>query len=324
MAPFSLYSSIRIFNSSRQQYILLGQFNFNIFNTPLSEVEDYEDQYPNISETTIPLKTFKGIYNLKAGNIERAIDFFQKGIKDNPYLMINQTYLGYAYSKLNNKDSALYYSKKAFKYQPNNISHFAHYVISLSMNNDSLEIKNAYNQIKSLRNEPEIDKIYYLSLSNLLDKDDTRQFIDQEVSKNLLQSDETDNLTRVNLYILQYGKQKVLEADILYELGQKLFEQKKFLESAQKFEEAGKINPLEMPYFENAANAYLQISNHEKALENINYVIENSKAPNGKAYYIKALIYFEKGEKVKACDLLKQSAKNGFRGANNVARAYCN
>ena len=238
--------------------------------------------------------------------------------------MINQTYLGYAYSKLNNKDSALYYSKKAFKYQPNNISHFAHYVISLSMNNDSLEIKNAYNHIKSLRNEPEIDKIYYLSLSNLLDKDDTRQFIDQEASKNLLQSDETDNLTRVNLYILQYGKQKVLEADILYELGQKLFEQKKFLESAQKFEEAGKINPLEMPYFENAANAYLQISNHEKALENINYVIENSKAPNGKAYYIKALIYFEKGEKIKACDLLKQSAENGFRGANNVARAYCN
>ena len=98
---------------------------------------------------------------------------------------------------------------------------------------------------------------------------------------------------------------------------------KKYLEAAIKFEEAGKINPLELPYFENAANAYMQISNLERALENINFVINNSKTPNGKAFYIKALIYFEKGDKVSACKLLSQSAQNGFIGSNNLARAYC-
>ena len=322
MAPFSLYSSARIFNSSTQQYIMLGQFNLNLFNTPLSEIETYEMDYPNISETTIPLNTLKGIYYLKAEKIEKAIELFHKGRKANPYLMINESYLGYSYFRLNQADSALYYSKKAFKYQPNNIGHFAHYVISLSMKKDSLEIQNAYNEIKKLRTEPEIDKIYYLSLSNLLDKDDSRQFID-ETAKNLLQSNKTDDLTRVNLYVLEYGRQKVLEADILYLTAQKLFEEKNYFEAAIKFEEAAKINPLELPYFENAANAYLQISKLEKALENINFVIDNSKTPNGKAFYIKALIYIEKGDKVRACKLLGQATKSGFRGATNLARAYC-
>ncbi len=323
ISPFSLYSSARLFTSSTQQFILLGQFNLNIFNTPLSEVEAYESDYPNISETTIPLATFKGLYNLKSGNIERAIDLFHKARKANPYLMINETYLGYSYYKLNKKDSSLYYSKKAFKKQPNNSSHFAHYLISLAINNDSLEIKNAYNEIKKFRkNDPDIDKIYYLSLSNLLDKDDNRKFLDDS-SKNLLQSYETDDLTRVNLYILEYGENKVKEADALYELGEKLFKEKKYLESAQSFEAAGKINPLELPYFENAANAYMQISKLEEALENINYVINNSKTPNGKALYIKALIYLEKGDKIPACKLLSQSAQNGFTGANNLAKAYC-
>ena len=323
ISPFSLYSSARLFTSSTQQFILLGQFNLNIFNTPLSEVEAYESDYPNISETTIPLATFKGIYNLKSGNIERAIDLFHKARKANPYLMINETYLGYSYYKLNKKDSSLYYSKKAFKKQPNNISHFAHYLISLSMHNDSLEIKKAYNEIKKFRkNDSDIDRIYYLSLSNLLDKDDGRQFIDDS-AKNLLQSYETDELTRVNLYILQYGRDKVMEADILYEMGQKLFDEKKYLEAAQNFEEAGKINPLELPYFINAANAYFQISDLEKALKNIDYVITNSKKKNGKAFYIKALIYIEQGKKILACKLLDQSANSGFRGANNVKNIYC-
>ena len=324
MAPFSLYSSAKIFNSSTQQFIMLGQFNLNLLNAPLSEVDTWEMDYPNISETTIPLKTLKGIYNLKNGNIEKAIDLFHKGRKANPYLMINESFLGLAFFQLNKKDSSLYYSKKAFKTQPNNVSHFAHYVISLSMHKDSLGIKNAYDEINKFRKDPDpdIDKIYYLSISNLLDKDDSREFIN-DASKNLLNSNKIDDLTRANLYVLEYGREKVLEADFLYEMGLKSFDNKQYLEAAKLFEKAAKINPLELPYFENAANAYFQNSNLEKALENINFVINNSKTPSGKALYIKALIYIEKGDKLLACKLLRQSAQTGFSGSNNVAMVYC-
>ena len=98
---------------------------------------------------------------------------------------------------------------------------------------------------------------------------------------------------------------------------------KKFLEAAQNFEKAAEINPLELPYFENAANAYMQISKLDEALKNINYVIENSDKPNGKALYIKALIFLEKGEIITTCKLLDESEKAGFRGARNLKSSYC-
>ena len=322
LSPLTLYSSIRNFKSNQQQYKLLSEFNLNLFSTPIDKVEAYESDYPNLSETTIPLITFKGIYNLRNQNVEKAIKYFHKGMKINPYLYINETYLGYAYSLLNKKDSSLYYSRLAFTKYPNNINHFANYVISLSLIKDSLEIKNAYNKINEKYSNSDVDKIYYLALSSLLDKDETRSFLD-ETSKNILRSDETDELTRINYYILNFGKAKIIEADILYQQGLKNFEQNNFLDAAQNFEKAAEINPLELPYFENAANAYMQISMLDEALKNINYVIENSDKPNGKALYIKALIFLEKGEIITTCKLLDESEKAGFRGARNLKSSYC-
>ena len=52
--PFSVYSAVRLFNSSQDQYYLLGQFNTNTFFIPYDEVMEYETIYPNISSTTIP------------------------------------------------------------------------------------------------------------------------------------------------------------------------------------------------------------------------------------------------------------------------------
>lgn len=323
LSPLSFYSAIRIFKSSQQQYILLNEFNSNSYTKSLEEVDAYESYYPNLSETTIPLVTFKGLYHLRNNDYQKALEYFHEGIKMNPYLYINESYIGYIYSRLNIPDSSLYYSKLAFEKYPNNINHFGHYVISLTLNRDSLEIKNAYNKIKQTYPDAKsIDQIYYLALANLLDKDDTKSFLD-ETSKNILKSDNTDELTRINYYVLEFGKEKLIKADILYQEGLKNFEQNNFLEAAQNFEKAAEINPLELPYFENAANAYMQISMLDEALKNINYVIENSDKPNGKALYIKALIFLEKGEIITTCKLLDESEKAGFRGARNLKSSYC-
>jgi len=323
LSPLSFYSAIRIFKSSQQQYILLSEFNTNSYTKSLEEVDTYESYYPNLSETTIPLVTFKGLYHLRNNDYQKALEYFHEGKKANPYLFINESYIGYIYSRLNIPDSSLYYSKLAFEKYPNNINHFGHYVISLTLNRDSLEIKNAYNKIKQTYPDAKsIDQIYYLALANLLDKDDSKSFLD-ETSKNILKSDNTDELTRINYYVLEFGKEKLIKADILYQEGLKNFEQKKFLEAAQNFEKAAEINPLELPYFENAANAYMQISKLDEALKNINYVIENSDKPNGKALYIKALIFLEKGEIITTCKLLDESEKAGFRGARNLKSSYC-
>ena len=235
LSPLSFYSAIRIFKSSQQQYILLSEFNTNSYTKSLEEVDTYESYYPNLSETTIPLVTFKGLYHLRNNDYQKALEYFHEGKKANPYLFINESYIGYIYSRLNIPDSSLYYSKLAFEKYPNNINHFGHYVISLTLNRDSLEIKNAYNKIKQTYPDAKsIDQIYYLALANLLDKDDSKSFLD-ETSKNILKSDNTDELTRINYYVLEFGKEKLIKADILYQEGLKNFEQKKIFRGCTKF-----------------------------------------------------------------------------------------
>ena len=320
LTPFSLYSSIRLYKSSVEQYFLLGSFNTNTFVTPLSEIEKYEMEYPNISNTTIPLKTFKGIFYLKENMLDQAIDMFHKGNKENPYLKISESYMGYAYSLKKMRDSAKYYSKRAFEKQPKNATHYAHYIVALNLFKDTLEITKTYEKAKKYLSGVEIDKIYLMSMADLLDKDEGREII-EKVNRSLFET--KDDRIKEDLYVLEFGRKQTMQADYFYKEGLDLFDQKKFEEAAIKFEDASKLNPLELPYFENAANAYLQISNHKKALEMADYVIENSISPNGKAHYIKGLVYLEKGDKISGCKMLRKSAGYGFNGAKTLANAAC-
>ena len=126
----------------------------------------------------------------------------------------------------------------------------------------------------------------------------------------------------INLDELKQQVEAKLEEQIKKE-GLKFFNEKKYDEAAQKFYEAAILNPLELPYYENAANAYLQIGNHGKTLEMVNYIIDNSNKPNGKAHYLKAIVFLEKENRILACEFLTQSKKLGFNGAKNVYRSFC-
>ena len=154
----------------------------------------------------------------------------------------------------------------------------------------------------------------------LLDKDEGNLVI-SNIRKSLFDSE--DDQLKETLYVLEFGKEQVIKADLLHKEGLKFFDEKKYDKAAEKFYKAAILNPLELPYYENAANAYLQISNHEKTLEMVNYIIDNSKKPNGKAYYLKAIVYLEKENRILACEFLTQSKKLGFNGANNVYRSFC-
>ena len=157
-------------------------------------------------------------------------------------------------------------------------------------------------------------------MSDLLDKDENRSVIGN-ANKSLL--DSKDDRLKASVYIVEFGKDQVFEADFLYKEGLDLFDKKDFENAADRFKRAAELNPLELPYFENAANAYLQYSNYEKAIEMADYVIDNATKPTGKAHYIKAFVFIEQGNKLRDCKLLSVSAGYGFGGASNLSRAYC-
>ena len=105
--------------------------------------------------------------------------------------------------------------------------------------------------------------------------------------------------------------------------GLKYFDAKDYLNAALEFEKALDANPLDYAHYENAATANYLNGNLNKALEQINYVINEANPLNGKCEYIKALIFIKLGDPIGACPLLITSKDSGFTQANGVIDQYC-
>ena len=101
------------------------------------------------------------------------------------------------------------------------------------------------------------------------------------------------------------------------------FNKKDYKKAAVEFEKALKANPLDYAHFENAATANYLIGNLDKAIEQINVVIEDLNPLNGKCEYIKALILIRYGDNIGACSLLETSIKSGYDQAKETSSSYC-
>ena len=63
--------------------------------------------------------------------------------------------------------------------------------------------------------------------------------------------------------------------------------------------------------------------NFDKALDQINKVINHLNPGNGKCEYIKALIFIRLGDPVGVCPLLETSISSGFTQSNKLLEQYC-
>jgi len=320
ISPLGIYSSIRQFSSSRDQVNLLFAFNSNNFKMySKDELEKIERVYPDLTLTTLPISTIIGLHYYENNELDEAENYFREGIKANPYLNVNQSYIGKIYAKKGNLDSAKYYTKYAFDKMPNNPVHFAHYLQVLIKEYDTVAIKDAYEKVIYKERDSKFEELYLLAMSNLLDKDEGKLVLNS-INKNQLKGDGL----KASYFILELGKERVLEGYVNYAKAEKLFELGEFEKAASFYEKAFEKNPLEYPYIENASISYLKLGDLDKALDRINIVIDNMDIDNlnGKTYYIKGLIYLEKDERKKACVEFENALKAGFN-TNLVLSSYC-
>lgn len=320
ISPLSIYSSIRQFASSRDQVNLLFAFNSNNFKMFSREkLEKIERFYPDLTLTTLPISTIIGLHYIEMNELDTAEQYFREGVKANPYLNVNQSYLGKIHEKRGNLDSAKFYTKYAFDKMPNNPVHFTHYLQVLIKQYDTLAIKQAYDQVIYKDRDSRFEKLYLLAMSNLLDKDEGRLVIN-DIKKNQLK----DDGLKASYFILELGKERVIEGYIYYSKAEKLFEIGDFSKAAAFYDLAFEKNPLEYPYVENAAISYLKSGSPEKALDRIEIVIENMDSDNlnGKAFYIKGLVYLEMDKRKEACEQFEKALKNKFNSMTALS-SYC-
>ena len=321
LIPINIYSSSRLMVSSRHQAILLRQFNLDDYSTPsIERVEEFEMDYKNLTGTAMPMVTIKGLYYLKNQRYLESIKDLKKGIKHNPYIYINESFLGYAYSQIGKNDSAVYYSKKAFKNTPNNIIHYANYLYSMSVAEDSIGIKEAYQSVAKKNKIPEHDELYLLAMANIIDPENT-EFVLDDFDLDIQAGN--DRLKK-GYYVLKVGELDMYNADEFYQKAMYYFEQEVYDLALENFIEASKLNEYELVYKENIANTYLRLGEEELALETLNNLINIDKYQAPKAFYLRGLILFEQGNTKNACLDLIEAKNAGMFDNTNLFDLMCN
>ena len=147
----SVFVSYRFNVSLQQQSLLLNEFNKYNLTAPLGLIESFNDDFPSITNTTLPLATLKGKYYLRDSMIDKALIYFHKGKHQNKFIKLSEFELAKYYYNINEIDSAYYYSKLAFNALPRNVLYLNTYFKTLTKLKYSKELDSAFSKIKGYK-----------------------------------------------------------------------------------------------------------------------------------------------------------------------------
>jgi hypothetical protein len=111
---FSSKITYSTYQSLKGQMFLLRDFNSNKYSITMDKIDNITPDLPNITVTTIPMKSIKARYYFNAKKYDKAIELLNQGISANPYLFFSENLKAQIFLKQNKTDSAFVNAKKAF------------------------------------------------------------------------------------------------------------------------------------------------------------------------------------------------------------------
>lgn len=315
----SCFLNYKVFRSINDQSNIMYEFNAYQLDLPLEYVKSVDVDFPNITITTMPLKMLKARYLMRDSLIEESLKLFHQSRKDNPFIGVPEFELG-KYHFLNNRmDSALYYSKIAFEALPRNVLlSRLHFQVLAKLKNDS-QLDKSFNKVKGnyildqwrdyMFCKIEIGKTPKEELSEILGEAkglvaDKKQFQTLETIINV-GIENLDDLSKI-----------IIDAESSYA-------QNKFIEAANLYETAARLNPKEYTHFDNAALSYYRGNNYDQAEKLYRYTMQTFNPKSGKSEFYYGLLLYEKNKKDEACNFWNIALKKGFSGSKNVIDTFC-
>jgi len=317
---FSTKITYSTYQSLKGQMFLLRDFNSNKYSIMMDKIDKITPDLPNITVTTIPMKSIKARYYFNAKKYDKALELLNEGIPANPYLFFSENLKAQIFLKQNKIDSAFINAKKAFYGLPKNALHASTYAQALSMKKDLNEVKKVF-EVLSKKSGAIIWKNFLIVLSQMVvsgEKD--LKIYSTKAYEHFPDDNELFSLKKLAVV----GQANIDRAQKISNEGLTFFKQALYTEAALKFETASNIDPLEYAHFENAASAYFMGGDYGKSLIYSEKVINGFKIETGKSEYICALTNFNIGGKKRACELLLQSANYGYSQAQTTYDQRCN
>ena len=316
----SIYVSKQVYESLKGQMFLLQDFNSNQYNIPLDQLDNIVPNIPNITVTTIPINSVKARYFVKLKQYDKALTLLDKGTFANPYLFYSELLKSQIYQEKGRLDSAKIFAKKAFFGLPNNDLHASRYLNLINITRDREALEEAF---KPLTAKNKISNwLNYLIVANGLYPPGDKNLKDK--AKKALKIF-PENQEFIGIYSqIAVGQIGVSAAAQYSKNGLKYFNETDYKNAVKEFEKAIESNPLDYTNYENAATSNYLIGDLEKALEQIDIVINDFNPLNGKCEYIKAIIFIRMGDPIGACPLLAIAKDSGYNQAVESFNQYCN
>ena len=315
----SIYVSQMVYKSLKGQMFLLQDFNSNQYNIPLYEVDNIVPDIPNITVTTIPINSVKARYYVNSKQYDKALVLLDKGTTANPYLFYSEVLKSQIYQEKGQLDSAKVYSKKAFFGLPNNDLHASRHMNLINITRDRNALEEAF-ELLTFKNNINNWKNYLIVANSLYPPGDKNLREKAKKATEIFSGNEEFKALYREIAVGQIG---VNSAKQFANKGLNYFNEKDYINASIEFEKAIESNPLDYTYFENAATSNYLIGNLEKALEQINTVVNELNPLNGKCEYIKAIIFIGMGDPIGACPLLATSRDSGYAQAEASFDQYC-
>ena len=303
-----------------EQNYLLSDYAAGLKYLSEEQVFEYNSDFPNITVTTFPIKTMKARYLAHGKKYKEAIKLAKSGIKDNPFLFFSESIISRSYEKLNEIDSAYFYSKKAFYGLPND-THRDYFLYLADKLKDTVEINKAFNYVKKRYKLSDwrsflynMSKIKDYNVNDLLDKINIAKKI---FSSKYPEDTSFDEIKKI-IELKDPEKMEIIRKTVLAE---NYFKIKDYESAIKMYKDLFEIEKDEITHIENIALSYFKMMNYKEAIIYYDKLMHLDKE-SGKPEYFIGLILIN-SEKEKACEFIKKSRLKGFNEAILVDDNYC-
>ena len=314
---FSVFSTIisyKIHKALQEQAYLYYDFNNHRANllTPKEIAYNFEDEFPNLTQTVIPIKIAKANYYSQNNEIEKAKKLIREGNQFNPYLGIAEFQLSEIYWKEKNYDSSYFYAKIALEKLPYNTSHISNFQRSIGYKGSKQDAIKIFNKTKNLK-DLTLWSNHALLLTTLKEKNSI-EFTEEDIAF----AEEAIVLFPDNKWIKaadkisKAGFKLIDEANVYDKKAFNFYSKKQFLEAIESWRKAIEIIPNEDSYYLNIAQAYYQLGEMDKALNNLRKIEKlGIKENKGKFEFITASVLYQLKQFELACQYAIKSSKLG-------------